>query len=91
MSSLASLASEALEELRALVRAEIECALAARDQEPDRRWLSVREAGTYLGCSERAVHMRIRRGRIPPEAVHHSGRRLILDRFVLDHTLESGP
>jgi excisionase family DNA binding protein len=78
----------AREELRALIRAEVERALAARDREPAKRWLTAREAGAYLGCSERAVHQRIRRGRISAEALRHQGRRLFLDRLALDRALE---
>jgi excisionase family DNA binding protein len=88
VSLLASLSPEAREELCSLVRAEVAAALAARDREPAKRWLTAREAGTYLGCSERAVHQRIRRGRIPAEALRHQGRRLLLDRLALDRALE---
>jgi excisionase family DNA binding protein len=88
VSLLASLSPEAVEELRSLVQAEVERALTARDREPAKRWLTAREAGAYLGCSERAVHQRIRRGRIPAEALRHQGRRLLLDRLALDRALE---
>jgi excisionase family DNA binding protein len=88
MSLLASLSPEAREELRSLVQAEVECALAARDREPAKRWLTAREAGAYLGCSERALHQRIRRGRIPAAALRHQSRRLLLDRLPLDRALE---
>jgi excisionase family DNA binding protein len=89
LSFLASLSAEAREELRALVQAEVEMALANRDREPQKRWLTAREAGVYLGCSERAVHQRIRRGRIPAGALRHQGRRLLIDRLALDRALES--
>jgi excisionase family DNA binding protein len=89
MSFLAALSSEAVEELRGFVQAEVAAALATRDREPAKRWLSAREAGMYLGCSERAVHQRIRRGRIPTEALRHQGRRLLLDRVALDRALEA--
>jgi excisionase family DNA binding protein len=82
------LAPSAREELRSLVQAEVERALAARDREPAKRWLTAREAGAYLGCSERAVYQRVRRGRIPAEALRHQGRRLFLDRLALDRALE---
>jgi excisionase family DNA binding protein len=88
VSLLSALSPEAREELRALVQAEVGLALAARDREPQKRWLTAREAGTYLGCSERAVHQRIRRGRISAEALRHQGRRLLLDRLALDRALE---
>ena len=87
VSFLASLTAEAQEELRALVQAEVAVAMALRE-EPTKRWLSAREAGAYLGCSERAVYQRVRRGRIPPKAVRHSGRSLLLDRLALDRALE---
>jgi excisionase family DNA binding protein len=70
------------------VRAEVAAALAERE-EPAKRWLTAREAGAYLGCSERAVHQRIRRGRIPAEALRHQGRRLLVDRLALDRALEA--
>jgi excisionase family DNA binding protein len=89
VSFLASLSPKALEELRSLVRAEVAAALTARDREPAKRWLTAPEAGAYLGCSERAVHQRIRRGRIPAEALRHQGRRLLLDRLALDRALET--
>jgi excisionase family DNA binding protein len=90
VSFLASLTPEAREELRALVRAEVELALAEREREPAKRWLTAREAGAYLGCSERAVYQRIRRRRIPAEALRHQGRRLLFDRLALDSALERG-
>jgi excisionase family DNA binding protein len=88
--SLGWLSPEAREELRLLVQAEVAAALADRE-EPAKRWLTAREAGAYLGISERAVYARVRRGRIPPGAVKHSGRRLLVDRLVLDRTLEAEP
>lgn len=53
-----------------------------------KRWLTVREAGDYLGCGDRAVYARIRRGRIPSGAVKHSGRSVLVDRQALDLELE---
>jgi excisionase family DNA binding protein len=76
------------EELRALVRAEICAALAVAQPEP-KRWLTTAEAGAYLGCSGRAVLMRIRRGRIPAGAVRHQGRSVLIDRHALDRELEA--
>jgi excisionase family DNA binding protein len=88
MGLLDALTPEAREELRLLVQAEVALALAARDREPQKRWLTAREAGAYLGCSERAVYQRVRRGRIPADALRHQGRRLLLDRQALDRALE---
>jgi len=90
VSFLSSLSPEAREELLVLVRAEVALALAAHPLTPAKRWLTTAEAGAYLGCSERAVHQRLRRGRIPAEAVRHQGRRLLFDRRVLDRTVEAG-
>lgn len=62
------------------------------EQERERgtkRWLTAVEAGSYLGCSERAVYERVRRKRIPPGAVSYSGRRVYVDRLALDRSLES--
>jgi excisionase family DNA binding protein len=88
VSFLASLSPEARDELRAFVAAEVAAALATRNREPNKRWLTAAEAGTYLGCSERAVRQRVRRGRIPAGAVKHSGRSVLLDRLALDRALE---
>ena len=55
-----------------------------------KRWLTAGEAGAYLGCSERAVYERLRRKRIPAEAVRYSGRRVYVDRLALDLSLEEG-
>jgi hypothetical protein len=79
---LSSLSPEAREELRLFVQAEVAAALAARDREPAKRWLTAAEAGAYLGISARAVYARVRRGRIPAGAVKHSGRSLLLDRLT---------
>lgn len=87
MSLLASLTAEARAELDALIDARVAAALAAREPEP-KRWLSVREVAGHLGCSERAVYQRIRRGRVPAEAIRHQGRSLLVDRLVLDRALE---
>jgi excisionase family DNA binding protein len=89
VSALSWLAPEAQEEIRALVRAEVESALAAQRTEP-KRWLTAAEAGAYLGCSPRAVYMRIKRGRVPAGAVRHHGRRVLVDREALDRQLEDG-
>ena len=54
-----------------------------------KRWLSVPEAGDYLGCcSPKAVYARIERGRIPPDAVRRMGRTVTIDRQALDRTLD---
>jgi excisionase family DNA binding protein len=82
------LSPAALDELRSFFAAEIAAALAARNREPAKRWLTPREAGAYLGCSERAVYQRIRRGRIPEGAIRHQGRSLLIDRQALDRVLE---
>lgn len=88
MSVLAALSPEARDELRAFVAAEVAAALAARDRAADKRWLTPREAGAYLGCSERAVYQRIRRGRIPAGATRHQGRSLLIDRLALDRAID---
>ena len=91
MSFLASLSEEARDELLTLVEEAVARQLAERDREPAKRWLSTREAAAYLGCSQRAVYLRVRRGRIPARAVRYSGRTLQIDRLALDrHTDGSG-
>ena len=77
---LAELAAE-VTELRARV-AELE----RNSHGAPKRWLTVRETGQYLG--DRAVYQRIRRGRIPAEAVKHSGRSILIDSEALDRQLE---
>lgn len=52
-----------------------------------KRWLTPAEAGEYLGCSTRAVYERKRKGRIPADAVKHSGRTVYIDRAALDVTI----
>lgn len=79
---LAELAAE-VTELRARV-AELE----RNSHGAPKRWLTVRETGQYLGCGDRAVYQRIRRGRIPAEAVKHSGRSILIDSEALDRQLE---
>jgi excisionase family DNA binding protein len=89
MSDLRSLfAPDVVVALERLVDERVAEALAARDREPAKRWLSPREAGEYLACSERAVYARIRRGRISAGAVRHSGRSVLIDRLALDRQLE---
>jgi histone H3/H4 len=43
-------------------------------------WLSVPEAGAYLGCSPKAVYARIESRRIPDAAVKRMGRTVTIDR-----------
>jgi hypothetical protein len=76
--------------IEALVQAEVASALAAREREPQSRWLNTKDAAAYVGCTERALHQRVRRGRIPSGAIRHAGRRLLFDRLALDRVLESG-
>jgi excisionase family DNA binding protein len=87
VSLLDALSPEARAELKALIDSHIQAALAAQRTEP-KRWLTTAEAGAYLGCSGRAVLMRIRRGRIPAGAVRHQGRSVLIDRHALDRELE---
>ena len=88
MTLLASLSHEARDELAAFVDARV--ALALRTRDDGKRWLTANEAGAYLGVSARAVHQRTRRGRIPAPALRHVGRRVLIDRLVLDRSLERG-
>lgn len=83
----AVLARELLEGLEELIEETVSARLAGLERDGSKRWLTPREAGEYLGCSERAVYARIRRGRIPEDAVKRSGRSMVLDRFVLDRNL----
>jgi excisionase family DNA binding protein len=83
------LAPEALAELRALVQAEVAAALAVHERaSAPKRWASSAEAAALLGISQRALYARVRRGRIPAEAVRHSGRSLVFDLRALDRALE---
>lgn len=74
--------------LERLVDERVQAALAERDNKA-KRWMTASEAGDYLGCSERAIYERIRKERIPPEAVKRSGRSVLVDRKALDRALEA--
>ena len=86
MSFLSGLSDEARAELAAFVDERV--AVALRTRGDAKRWLTAKEAGAYLGVSARAVHQRIRRGRIT--AVRHQGRAVLIDRLALDRQLERG-
>jgi excisionase family DNA binding protein len=91
MSELAHIfAPEVVAAIERLIDARVKASLAEVRAGEDRRWLTPREAGDRLGCSERAIYQRIRVGRIPPDAVKHSGRRVYIDRPLLDRALERG-
>jgi excisionase family DNA binding protein len=90
VSLLTSLTADAHAELAAFVDRRIAEALAQRDRQPDKRWLTTAEAAAYLGTTPRALHQRIRRGRIPAGAIRHHGRSLLLDRLALDRALDQG-
>jgi excisionase family DNA binding protein len=82
---------EVVQAIEALVDERVAAALEELHANGSKRWLSVRETGELLGCSERAVYRRIETGRIPEEAVSHSGRRVYVDRKALDRALERSP
>lgn len=82
------LSAELLDLIDEVVDERVAAALADRNGDGAKRWLTPREAGVHLGCSGRAVYERIRKGRIPAEAVKHSGRRVYVDRRALDRALE---
>jgi len=91
MSLLSALSPGAVAELQSLVQAEVERALAARDRAAaPKRWASATEAADLLGISTRALYARCRRGRVPADAVKHSGRSLVFDLRRLDRSLEEG-
>jgi excisionase family DNA binding protein len=83
-------APDLVEAIERLVDERVAAALEAVQANGSKRWLSVRQAGEFLGCSERAVYRRIETGRIPAETVRHSGRRVYIDRKALDRALERG-
>ena len=78
---LADLVRE-VSELRARVD-ELEAARGAASQ----RWLTVDQAGEYLGTTSKAVRRRIDRGRLM--AVRDGGR-VYVDRLALDAALGGG-
>jgi Helix-turn-helix domain len=82
------LTDEVLAALDARYDARIAAALAARDREPAKRWLTAAETGDHLGISTRAVYERKRTGRIPADAIRYVGSRLMFDRQALDRALE---
>jgi excisionase family DNA binding protein len=53
------------------------------------RWLTPAAAADYLGCSKRALYMRVNRGQVPEQAVKRQGRRMLFDRAALDRFLEA--
>jgi excisionase family DNA binding protein len=71
-----------LDELRRLVREEVEAALASISE---RRWMSVPTAAAYLDLTEDAVRRRIERGTLPAKRL---GGRVLIDRKELDRMLE---
>jgi hypothetical protein len=89
VSDLRSLfAPEVVAAVEQLVDERVAAALAARDREPQKRWLTAKEAGAYLGCSPRAIYMRKERKQLPESAIKKTGGRLMFDRLALDHALE---
>jgi excisionase family DNA binding protein len=50
--------------IRAIVRDELAKVVSATRGESPRKWLTVAEAATRLGCSRDAIRMRVRRGRL---------------------------
>ena len=62
--------------LRALVREEVEAALASERRSRDRRWIEATEAAELLGISRHGVYQRVRRGQL--DAVR-DGRRLYIE------------
>jgi excisionase family DNA binding protein len=84
---LAELAPDLVHAIEQLVDERVDARLAREGTTP-KRWLSVPEAGEYLGCSSKAVYARIDRGRIPGSAVRRMGRTVTIDRLALDRTLD---
>jgi excisionase family DNA binding protein len=82
------LGPELVAAIEQLVEERVARALARRGDATAKRWLSVPEAGEYLGCSRKAVYARIERGRIPDNAVRRMGRTVTIDRHALDRTLD---
>ena len=70
-----SLSDEAREEFFALVRAEVETALASVRSDGEPPWLSVAEAAERLGVSEGSIRKAVERGKVPS---HHFERRILL-------------
>jgi len=83
----AMLGAELVAAIEQLIDQRVSQALA-EERAAAKRWLTIRETGAYLGCGERAVYQRIRRGRIPAAAVKRSGRSVLVDREALDRGLE---
>jgi excisionase family DNA binding protein len=86
VSLLDSLSDEAREELREFVQAEIAEALAQHEER--RRWLTIAETATYLGCSVGAIRGRVERGTIPVK--RNGSRTPLIDREALDRQIASG-
>ena len=84
---LSLFAPEFVQAIERLVDERVAQALAT-ERQTAKRWLSVPEAGVYLGCSPKAVYARIDRGRIPASAVRRMGRTVTVDRLALDRALD---
>jgi hypothetical protein len=67
---------EELLELIAEKAAAIVLRAQAAERKPQRRWLTLEEAGERLGCTAAAARMRYKRGRLRGK---HQGRRLYID------------
>lgn len=90
MGFLASLSTEARQELRAFVQEAARDALAARErEEAQREWLTTGEVAGVLACSENAVRCRLRRGWLAGDVVR-DGKRLLVRRSGLLDSLDAG-
>jgi excisionase family DNA binding protein len=89
--TLGWLSPEARAEIEALIDLRVQAALAVAERRAaPKRWASSSEAAALLGISQRALYARARRGRLPADAIKHSGRSLLFDLHKLDRYLEQG-
>lgn len=86
MSDLRALLSDQLVvAIEALIEERVGAALSARETLDGSPWLSVADAATFLGVSERTVGRLLERGRIRST---HVGRRRLMHRDELDAYLK---
>jgi hypothetical protein len=85
---IASLSSDAREELRVFVQEEVRRALRAADRiAAEREWLTTEETAALLGTSENAIRCRVQRGWLEGN-VTRDGKRLFLRRAAVLDGLE---
>jgi hypothetical protein len=85
VSLLASLSSDAREELRAFVQSEVRREMRAADRlAAQREWLTTEETAALVGTTENAIRCRLRRGWLAGDVARDGKRLLVRRAAVLD-------